>query len=77
MILTLMSGDACAVKLLCGYSNFSALTPSGNSKVKLARRMGVVSLLTASMKVLPMQIRLPPKNGEKLNGLRFVPFGVK
>ena len=73
----MMSGIPCAVKLLWGYSNVSALTPSGNSKVKLARRIGVVSLLTASMNVFPMQMRLPPRKGEKLNGLRFVPLGVK
>ena len=51
--------------------------PGKNSILKFEIRVGTVSLLTASMKVLPMQMRWPPKKGAKLNVFLALPAGVR
>ena len=63
--------------LLCGIIKPSFVVPSRKLKLKLYINEGTVNLLTASINVLPMQMRYPPKNGEKLNGFLFFPDGVK
>jgi hypothetical protein len=38
--------------------------------------MGMTAFVTVSANDFPMQILLPPKNGEKLYGCLLVPLGV-
>jgi len=40
-------------------------TPSKNSKSKCESNIGTVSLVVDSTKVLPRQILMPPRKGEK------------
>ena len=51
----------------------------GSTKVKssIPNSEGPITLLIISAKVLPKQIRLPPKKGAKLIGWRFLPSGVR
>lgn len=46
-------------------------------KSNLVSKTGKVTLDTVSTKVLPRQIRMPPKKGLNANGLLFSPVGVK
>jgi len=59
-----------AVMLLCMKGTVSRSTPSQNSNSKWLSKVGKVSFEMTSMKVLPMQMRLPPRKGEKEYGLR-------
>ena len=63
--------------LLNGNTKVSRFVPSKNSKSKWNSSVGIVTLLTASINVLPMHMRCPPRKGLKLKGLRGVPRGVK
>ena len=75
--LALNSGQNDMIMLLCKNGIFSRSTPSLNSNLNRLSRVGTVNFEMTSMKVLPIQIRWPPRNGEKLKVLRFFPSGLK
>jgi len=60
--------------LLNGWTKFFA---SSISKSKDFSIFGKVTFETSSMKVLPKQMRIPPRKGLNENGFRFLPSGVK
>ena len=61
LIVRVIEGDLEQVILFAGYLKFSGFYPFGSSKLKCDRSTGVVSLLTVSIKVFPIQILLPPR----------------
>ena len=70
----ILLGDV-AVILTIGLSTLcSSLT---SSKLKKWKYSGIVNFSVTSAKVLPRQMRMPPLNGTKLAGLRFLPSGVR
>ena len=54
-----------------------AWSGSTNSKSRWYITSGSVYTVINSAKVLPRQIRLPPKNGQKENGFLALPFGFR
>ena len=65
------------IRWLCGISKVEGSTSGKNAISKFEISVGTVSLLTASMKVLPIQMRWPPKKGAKLNVFLALPAAVR
>ena len=66
-----------AIILFHMYYAVSFFTPFTKSNLYLLSNVGTVSFETTSMNVFPMQMRCPPRNGEKLKGFLRLPDGVK
>ena len=58
-------GALVQVKLFAGILKVAGSIDAGKAKSKFVRRAGNVNLEIYSTKVFPMQMRWPPKKGEK------------